>query len=62
MNETNYRSVVENMRLADGTVWSIPVTLAVEEAAHLNLPLDKKLALVGEDGVIYAIDRYRKYL
>ena len=37
MNETDYRSVVENMRLANGTVWSIPVTLAVEEARASEL-------------------------
>ncbi len=44
------------MRLANGTVWSIPITLAVEEDRSIRTyPLDNKLALVGEDGVIYAV-------
>jgi sulfate adenylyltransferase len=55
MNEMDYRSVVENMRLANGTVWSIPVTLAVEEARASELTVGQKVSLVGEDGVIYGV-------
>ncbi|NIK72234.1 sulfate adenylyltransferase [Paenibacillus sp. BK720] len=55
MNEADYRSVVENMRLADGSVWSIPVTLAVENAKAAELQAGTRAALVGEDGVTYAI-------
>ena len=29
MNRTDYESVLSNMRLADGTLWPIPVTLDV---------------------------------
>ncbi|MDQ0201807.1 sulfate adenylyltransferase [Neobacillus ginsengisoli] len=39
MNKKDYESVVKSMRLADGTVWSIPITLPVseEEAQHLSV-------------------------
>jgi sulfate adenylyltransferase len=54
--EDDYRSVVENMRLADGTVWSIPITLAVEEQMAQCFHIGDQLALVGEqDNVIYGI-------
>ncbi|MDY8049296.1 sulfate adenylyltransferase [Paenibacillus polymyxa] len=56
MNESDYRSVVTDMRLADGTVWSIPITLAVAESVASELKLGQQVALVGEtDGTIYAV-------
>ncbi|QHW32703.1 sulfate adenylyltransferase [Paenibacillus rhizovicinus] len=55
MNEADYRSVVDRMRLADGTVWSIPITLAVEEAKAAELSAGQRAALVGEDGIVYAL-------
>ncbi|QYR22210.1 sulfate adenylyltransferase [Paenibacillus sp. sptzw28] len=53
MNEADYRSVVEKMRLANGTVWSIPITLAVEEKKASEFTVGQRAALVGEDGVVY---------
>ncbi len=56
MEEKDYHSVVESMRLSDGTVWSIPITLAVEESVASSLQEGEKVALVGEeDGIVYAI-------
>jgi sulfate adenylyltransferase len=56
MNEADYRSVVDTMRLADGTVWSIPITLAAAEDVAARLTVGKRAALVGEeDGVVYGI-------
>ncbi|MBO8164426.1 MAG: sulfate adenylyltransferase [Brevibacillus sp.] len=54
LNEQDYRAVVETMRLADGTVWTIPVTLAVDER-YANLKPGTKVRLRGEDGLDYAI-------
>ncbi len=56
LNEEDYRSVVRNIRLADGTVWSIPITLSVSEEESERLVIGEKVALVGEqDGVIYGL-------
>ncbi len=56
LGEEDYQSVVERMRLADGTVWSIPVTLPVEAHIGKGLSIGQQIALVGEaDDVIYGI-------
>ncbi len=56
MAEKDYHSVVESMRLTNGTVWSIPITLAVEPIIAETLTVGEQVALVGEaDGVIYGL-------
>lgn len=56
MNEADYTSVVHKMRLADGTVWSIPITLAVTDEVASGLSIGEQVSLVGEgDGVVYAL-------
>ncbi|MFC5452252.1 sulfate adenylyltransferase [Paenibacillus aestuarii] len=56
MEERDYHSVVENMRLANGTVWSIPITLSVKPEVADRLEIGQQIALVGEeDHVIYAV-------
>jgi sulfate adenylyltransferase len=56
MQEADYNSVVDTMRLANGTVWSIPITLAVDEETLKSFSLGQQIALVGDtDEVIYAV-------
>ncbi len=56
LNEMDYTSVIDSMKLADGTVWSIPITLAVEERIASELSEGTSAALVGEDDqIIYAV-------
>lgn len=54
LNEEDYQSVVNNMRLANGTVWSIPITLDVNPEFAASLEIGEVIALTGqEDGVVY---------
>ncbi|WP_142063614.1 sulfate adenylyltransferase [Brevibacillus sp. AG162] len=57
MEEADYHTVVETMRLANGTVWPLPVTLAVDADEHDDLVPGDSILLRGEDGVDYAILR-----
>jgi sulfate adenylyltransferase len=50
MGRDDYERVVEEMRLASGPVWALPVCLAVEAA-----PKADRIALAGEDGRLYAV-------
>ncbi|MFS0555148.1 sulfate adenylyltransferase [Brevibacillus sp. 179-C9.3 HS] len=57
MGEADYHAVVETMRLANGTVWPLPVTLAVDAFEHDDIDPGDLILLRGEDGVDYAILR-----
>ncbi|MEK4326030.1 sulfate adenylyltransferase [Paenibacillus sp. FSL R7-0312] len=53
LNEADYHSVVTSMRLADGTVWSIPITLAVDDKQAASLTVGDRVSLISEeDGVV----------
>lgn len=52
LNKADYERVVEEMRLADGTVWSIPITLPVNESTAATLQQGEKVKLV-QNGVVY---------
>ncbi|MBE3552731.1 MAG: sulfate adenylyltransferase [Kyrpidia tusciae] len=53
MVRADYERVVAEMRLADGTVWSLPVTLAVDEDFARRIHVGERVALTGRDGLLY---------
>jgi sulfate adenylyltransferase len=62
MGEADYRSVVDDMRLANGLPWSIPITLSVSRDEADRLPIGSALALRDEDGrVLGILDLAEKY-
>ncbi len=55
LRREDYDSVVERMRLADGTLWPMPVTLDVSEAFAEGIEPGQDIALRDQEGVILAI-------
>jgi sulfate adenylyltransferase len=55
LGRTDYESVCARMRLADGTLWPIPVTLDVPDAVGCRLGPGAKLVLRDPEGVPLAV-------
>jgi sulfate adenylyltransferase len=56
MTRADYEGVCHNMRLADGTLWPMPITLDVtEEFAKKLTPGSRKVALRDPEGVMLAV-------
>ena len=55
LREKDYDSVVDSMRLANGTVWPLPVTLSLTEEETHRCRDGQDLALKGPDGDVAAI-------
>ena len=55
MNQADYNSVLTDMRLADGTLWPMPITLDVKTELAESLKGGDKLALRDIEGVVLAI-------
>jgi len=55
LGRADYDRVVEDMRLADGTLWPIPITLDVSEAFSAQLSHGSEVALRDSQGVPLAV-------
>ncbi len=55
MGQRDYASVVESMHLANGLVWSIPITLPVTRDLADTLHIDEEIALTGPSGNLLAV-------
>lgn len=55
LNAADYQRVRDERRLANGLVWSIPVTLAVDEATRQTLNPGEDVALYARDGRLLAV-------
>ena len=55
LGSADYRSVVENLRLADGTVWPLPLTLAIGDEARASVRPGAEVALHDSAGRLWAV-------
>jgi sulfate adenylyltransferase len=55
MTSEAYRSVIEQMRLPDGTVWPIPIVLPIEGDLARSLGVGEWVSLQGVDDVCYGV-------
>jgi len=55
MKKKDYNSVVEKMRLDDGTVWPIPICLDLDEQGAASINIGERLALNDSEGFLLAI-------
>lgn len=69
MDETDYVRSRDEMRLASGVPWSIPITLGVEDETARGLKRGAEVALANDEGLrlavlkvsnVYAVDRARE--
>ncbi len=55
VGKADFESICNNMRLASGTVWPIPITLAVDDAVKATLKEGQPAALKHADGTLMAV-------
>ena len=49
MGKEDYEGVVENMHMVSGTLWPVPISLAVTQEQAKTLPINSDVALVDEE-------------
>ncbi|NRD76710.1 sulfate adenylyltransferase [Bacillus sp. BRMEA1] len=62
LSKEDYESVVSSMRLKNGIVWSIPITLPVTEKMADSLTLGEKVKLTYENMVYGVLELTEKYV
>jgi len=55
LNRADYERVVAELRLSDGTLWPIPITLDVSEAFAAHIGPGSRVALRDAEGVLLAV-------
>jgi sulfate adenylyltransferase len=55
VKEADFKGICTDMRLTDGTVWPIPITLSVDEQVKATLSVDSRAALKHSDGTLLAV-------
>lgn len=55
MNSADYKRVVEEMRLANGTVWSLPIVLGTAPAVAEDIKIGDEVALVNVAGLVLGL-------
>jgi sulfate adenylyltransferase len=55
MNSKEYHSVLNQMRLTNGFIWTLPITLPIEEEIAVELIKGEQIALIGRNQVCYAL-------
>ncbi len=55
LNQQNYESVLEHMRLSDGTVWPMPICLDVSQKMAQSIEKGMRIALRDEEGFMLAV-------
>jgi len=63
MGKEDYQGVVDNMHMVDGTLWPVPITLAVTEEQADRLAINSDVALVDDEsgelmGQLKVIEKY----
>jgi sulfate adenylyltransferase len=55
VGQKDFDRICKEMRLADGTIWPIPITLAVDDAKKAELKEGGQAALYHQDGTLLAV-------
>lgn len=54
VGKADFESICKDMRLANGTIWPIPITLAIDDATKSQLKVGGRAALYHGDGTLLA--------